>query len=334
MIRLALLLLTLLLPLSASTTDEIIISAQRAIEQGKSFSEIEDTLSSLSIAELKGLSSTFEKAWAVLEKRYLQNYSSYARSKFKGSASNNNRKRVKELREEFHAIRQLPEDAMKSKLKETSMPALKELRTILMPQALDLLKTAPESLKSEHKLIHGLAQFRDLLQEHSVSVGVDDTPAQLKTAEQTITAEFHALDRKGLRIITDNDKIAAKAEVPEAERRGVREVNEWRLLLDQNALKLDPKLCDAGRGHSQDMAEKGFFAHDSPIPGKRTPSDRARLAGTSGGGENIYLGSPQPEAANKGWFYSPGHHKNMFRPGYKTIGLGQFKRHWTQMFGN
>jgi uncharacterized protein YkwD len=332
MLRCLTLFLILLLPLPASQTDEIIIAVQRAIENDDSFSEIEESLEQLSVAELKNLSQTFETAWGSLEKRYLQNYRTYVSSQFKGSARNDNRKRVRELRESFHEIRVLAEGAMKPKLKEISMPALMELRTILMPEAKDLLAQAPEALQAEHKLIHGLAKFRDLLQGHSVSVGAEDSPGQLKIAEQEITAEFQAIDRKGLRVIANNDKIAAKAEVPELERRGIRELNEWRLLLDQNALELDPKLCDASRGHSQDMSEKGFFAHDSPVPGKRTPSDRARQAGTSGGGENIYMGSTEPEAANKGWFFSPGHHKNMFRPGYKTVGLGQFKRHWTQMF--
>ncbi|NIP94792.1 MAG: CAP domain-containing protein, partial [Akkermansiaceae bacterium] len=94
-----------------------------------------------------------------------------------------------------------------------------------------------------------------------------------------------------------------------------------RLLVGLPALELDPKLCEASRGHSEDMSKLGFFSHTSPVPGKATPSDRARRAGTSGGAENIYTGSRNPEAANKGWFYSPGHHKNMFNPGYRRIGL-------------
>ena len=133
--------------------------------------------------------------------------------------------------------------------------------------------------------------------------------------------------------MTDNRKVATKSELPEAERLGIEELNTMRLLVDLNALRLDPKLCEAGRGHSQDMKEHNFFAHSSPIPGKSSPSDRASKAGTSGGGENIYMGSKSPKAANKGWFYSPGHHKNMFNAGYQRVGLGNFGSHWTQMFG-
>ncbi|MDC0270126.1 CAP domain-containing protein, partial [bacterium] len=110
-------------------------------------------------------------------------------------------------------------------------------------------------------------------------------------------------------------------------------VNEWRLLLGLNALDLDPKLCEASRGHSEDMNKHKFFAHESPIDGKETPWKRAAEAGTKATGENIYMGSQVPASANKGWFFSPGHHKNMFKNSHIRIGLGQYNRYWTQMFG-
>lgn len=324
----------LLLPATsfAGSTEEILLTVQRAIEKDEPLSEVEDSLAELSIEDGKELSAQVEKAWGNLERNYLANFARHTQQLFKGSARNDNQRRVRELRNEFHRIRALSEDAMKPLVKEVSMPALKELKSLLQPSAQEILEFAPEELKKEHQLVHGIAKFRDLLQEYSVSVGEDDTPGALRKAEADITSKYQDLDRAGLRIIEDNDKIAAKASLPEAERRGIRELNEWRLLLDQNALVIDPKLCDAGRGHSQDMAEKDFFDHTSPIPGKTRPSDRAKAAGTSGSGENIYMGSTEPEAANKGWFYSPGHHKNMFSPGYKRVGLGQFNLHWTQMF--
>ena len=54
--------------------------------------------------------------------------------------------------------------------------------------------------------------------------------------------------------------------------------------------------------------------------------------GTSAGGENIYLGSPKPEDSFWAWFFSLGHHQNMVRD-YATIGVGNFEKLWTQMFG-
>ena len=103
------------------------------------------------------------------------------------------------------------------------------------------------------------------------------------------------------------------------------------MLVGLNALVLDPKLCAAARDHSKDMAEKGFFAHESPVPGKKTPWDRAKNFGTTASGENIFMGSNDPHAAITGWFYSPGHHKNMFRPNLVRMGLGCTGKHWTQM---
>ena len=91
------------------------------------------------------------------------------------------------------------------------------------------------------------------------------------------------------------------------------------------------------------MAEKNFFAHESPVPGKAKPWDRVAAAGTTASAENIAAGTTasaeniaagqeSPEKANESWFLSPGHHKNLFG-GHKRIGLGLHQKHWTQLFG-
>jgi len=113
---------------------------------------------------------------------------------------------------------------------------------------------------------------------------------------------------------------------------GVLELNRIRVRAGLSAVRLDLKLCDAGRGHSTDMVEHKFFAHDSPIPGKKSPSDRAAQAGTSGGAENIAAGQRNGHGAIRAWWYSPGHHRNMMGNHSRT-GLGRFQDHWTQMFG-
>ncbi len=316
-----------------STSQEILTKLQRTIESSQDFDELSDVLVDTSVEDLKFLSTTFERGWKKARLNYQKNLTQYLKSSHQGSAQGDKKRRVRELRKSFFEIYVLSEDNMKSKLPEISQPALDELRVLLLPEMSQVLSQAPEGLKKERKILLGYAQFRDLLQEHSISVGAEDSPQEILSEEKQALAPFQDLDRKGLRIMEENDKIAAKAELPPLERRGIRELNEWRLLLGLNALQIDPKLCEAGRGHSQDMNENNFFAHESPIEGKKTPSDRARLAGTSGGGENIFVGRDNPEAANKGWFFSPGHHKNLFRANYKRVGLGQFERHWTQMFG-
>ena len=114
---------------------------------------------------------------------------------------------------------------------------------------------------------------------------------------------------------------------------GIYKLNLLRIRAGIGAIRVDLKLCTAGRGHSQDMVEHGFFAHTSPVPGKSSPSDRANLAGTSGGAENIASGQETGHAAIQAWWYSPGHHLNMMASHGRT-GLGRHQNHWTQMFGH
>jgi uncharacterized protein YkwD len=114
---------------------------------------------------------------------------------------------------------------------------------------------------------------------------------------------------------------------------GIYKLNLLRIRCGIGAIRVDLKLCTAGRGHSTDMVEHSFFAHTSPVPGKSSPSDRANLAGTSGGAENIAAGQETGYGAIQAWWYSPGHHLNMMAPHGRT-GIGRHQNHWTQMFGN
>ena len=79
------------------------------------------------------------------------------------------------------------------------------------------------------------------------------------------------------------------------------------------------------------MKTRGFFAHESPIPGKRTPAARAAKAGTSVKTENIAQGG-----GAKGifwmWFHSPVHHGSLASGGIRSIGVGEFEGYWTANF--
>ncbi|MEM7011686.1 MAG: CAP domain-containing protein [Verrucomicrobiota bacterium] len=129
-------------------------------------------------------------------------------------------------------------------------------------------------------------------------------------------------------VLSANEKM--KGDIPKAEYDGILELNQWRIAMGLNALKIDPKLCEASRDHSKDMAAGGFFSHTSPIAGKTSFTDRARNFGTTARAENIAI-NQSSAAANKAWFHSPGHHKNMFA-GHEYVGLGVSGRHYTQMF--
>jgi uncharacterized protein YkwD len=143
-------------------------------------------------------------------------------------------------------------------------------------------------------------------------------------------ALFQLFQPKDQKIMLANSELRGK--VPDAEYRQVWQTNLYRILAGKTPLKLNPSLCEAARDHSKDMFELKFFAHESPVPGKRTPSDRAQRFKASASGENIFMGDPSPDASFWAWFRSLGHHQNMLRE-YAEIGVGLHDKYWTQMFG-
>ncbi len=112
-------------------------------------------------------------------------------------------------------------------------------------------------------------------------------------------------------------------------------LNSQRALLGLGSFSLEERLSDAARGHSEDMKRLGFFAHTSPVPGKSSPADRARMAKFehNWSGENIFMGSSSPQAAYDAWFASDGHRFIMMSRGPDLIGVGIADKHWTMMTG-
>lgn len=137
--------------------------------------------------------------------------------------------------------------------------------------------------------------------------------------------------RREAEVISGNVKFREQLSADEA--RAIDEANRRRLVLGLNALAIDMKLVACCRDHSSDMIEHDFFAHESPVAGKKTPWDRAKKFGTTASGENIAAGYGNGLAVTKGWWYSPGHLKNMMGKGHKRIAVGQEQKHYTQMFG-
>jgi uncharacterized protein YkwD len=328
-------LLLTLIPVKAATltTNEIFVRLQAVIENNEGLGDLISDLETLENKELVPLLKEFDQTWPVLRNRYLKDHNDFVQTQYSGEAKAEANRQIRQYRKDFMMVYQLNEAAMKPLLKTKSMPAIKGLKELIMPSAEQVFATAPATLNRQRKIVLILAKFRDAIVDTAVLHDEEKAEEKIISKEKEAISSVSGLPRDGLRIMGDNDKIAAKENVPDDERKGIREVNEWRLLLGLNALIIDSKLCDASRGHSEDMERHKFFAHESPLAGKKTPWDRAANEGTKASGENIYMGSTLPAAANKGWFYSPGHHKNMFKGSHKQIGLGRYGRHWTQMFG-
>src|SRR3712207_2793744 len=58
------------------------------------------------------------------------------------------------------------------------------------------------------------------------------------------------------------------------ERRRLQLVAQERAGRGLPELTPDAELAEAARDHSREMNERGFFDHDSPAAGRRTPTDR------------------------------------------------------------
>jgi len=315
-----------------SAADELLVAFQAKLESGdEDWDDLIATLEELPGAEQRAVAQEIGKIWPRMSAAYITALNQTARSM--ATNRGDTRQAIQKHRADFMRVYAMAEGPMKPALKEISMPAIDELRKLLTPLPEQILAAGDDKLHAQRKIVVALAKFRDATLNAMLSTVPADSVATLADAEKLAAESISGFDRTDLRILEQNRKIAASKEVPEEEARGIEECNTLRMLVGLKALVLDPKLCDASRDHSKDMAEHGFFAHESPVAGKKTPWDRASNFGTTSSGENIYAGSSSSHSANMGWFYSPGHHKNMFNSGQVRIGLGHFGNHWTQMFG-
>ena len=113
--------------------------------------------------------------------------------------------------------------------------------------------------------------------------------------------------------------------------------NDKRAAAGCKALKLNSKLTKAAQKHSEDMAAKNYFSHDSQDG--RSPCDRMADAGYSFGAaaENIAMGQQSPSDVMSSWMNSAGHKANIVNCTYTEMGLGYAvgngSPYWTQTFG-
>ncbi|BCJ73395.1 hypothetical protein CS0771_29390 [Catellatospora sp. IY07-71] len=114
-------------------------------------------------------------------------------------------------------------------------------------------------------------------------------------------------------------------------------VNDARRKAGCKALRAEPKLDKAARGHSADMAKRDYFSHETPEG--VTPWDRARSAGyDTPSAENIAAGNATAKATFQQWMDSKGHKANILNCSSKSMGVGRatggtYRYYWTQMFG-
>ncbi|MFP7171307.1 CAP domain-containing protein [Terribacillus sp. 7520-G] len=129
------------------------------------------------------------------------------------------------------------------------------------------------------------------------------------------------------------DKQAAEG-LSAFEQQVVDLTNQEREKAGLKPLKADAELSKVARAKSQDMADNGYFDHNSPTYG--SPFDMMKSFGISyqTAGENIAQGQKTPEEVVEAWMNSQGHRENILNPDYTNIGVGYVENgnYWTQQF--
>ena len=112
------------------------------------------------------------------------------------------------------------------------------------------------------------------------------------------------------------------------ERTAFEKTNEARVQNGLQPLAWDPLLCKMARMHSEDMARRGYFAHETPEG--LEPKDRSRALGLLHFrvlAENIAFnkGFADPGAfAVERWMTSGGHRANILYIGFQSSAIGSY----------
>lgn len=115
-------------------------------------------------------------------------------------------------------------------------------------------------------------------------------------------------------------------------------VNAERAKVGAKALALDETLNKVATVKAKDMAENGYFSHESPTYG--SPFEMMRSFGVTQyrtAGENIAAGQRSPEEVMESWMNSSGHRANILNTSYNKLGVGYYQGgsygvYWVQEF--
>lgn len=121
---------------------------------------------------------------------------------------------------------------------------------------------------------------------------------------------------------------AADEAVAAVARDVLAEVNRTRVANRRKALREDPALSRAARGHSEELAGRRTLDHNSTDPSRRTLTMRIEAAGGvwNRAAENLaQVSAPASDVPSRTahlWLRSEGHRRNMLEPVYTHTGVG------------
>ena len=237
------------------------------------------------------------------------------------------------------------DDVVKKRVKTEGAPALEELKSLLIISTDD--PALLEGVVGESRAV--ILRLGGLLERCRAASGEGE---EVKTIGGT---EVPKLDRRGTfedhfgrreraivlaatvaraedaAVIIANETPAMDLDVEEAD--GILELNILRVLMGLSSVAVHPGLSAACRDHSNDMQERGFFSHTSPVAGKQGFGQRAKRFGAGAGGECIAAGASKGPRSIHQWLHSPGHMRIILSKGTYSVGLGRRANKWTLLAG-
>lgn len=102
----------------------------------------------------------------------------------------------------------------------------------------------------------------------------------------------------------------------------VQYTNQYRLTSNAPQLTINPLLNEAARLKAEDMAQRGYFSHNSPD--NITPWEWLKKVGYDYlyAGENLALNFTDSQEVVEAWLNSESHRQNLLNPNFKEIGIG------------
>ena len=124
-----------------------------------------------------------------------------------------------------------------------------------------------------------------------------------------------------LLLVTATAALAQSSQCATQEQELVKELNASRREAGLPALRVNPKLTEAARKHSEIMAEQQKLTH--VLPGEDPVAKRLADSGLrfNRSGENVGYNTDF-NGVHEGFMNSPPHRENILSPGYTEVGIG------------
>lgn len=138
---------------------------------------------------------------------------------------------------------------------------------------------------------------------------------------------------RGELLEAEDESIVNEEEVERGKERQIFDItNVFRVRNELQPLEWDEQTAEVALAHSKDMFESQQFSHISEEFGDLTDRLEAGNVFYQIAGENIAANYMDAPAVVEGWLNSKGHRESLLNEQFTHLGVGVYKKHYTQNF--